>query len=106
MSGLILPRNVKREERTELPEDTGSAKESKYSLERAGRLNTQYNSVYLGSAAVHYYVKQILGNKHEYQVICQLIGFDNIPEGFADYGHKELQKALMKKFGRSRKERT
>lgn len=105
MSGLILPRNVKREERVGLPEDTGSAKESKYSLERAGRLNIQHNAVYLGSAAIHYYVKQILANKHEYQVVCQLIGIDKVEEGFADYGHKELQKVLMAHFGRSRKER-
>jgi len=97
---------MKREERADLPEDTNSAKESKFSLERAGRLNTQLHSVYLGSAAIHYYVKQILGNKHEFQVVCQLIGIDKVPEGFADYGHKELQKILMKHYGRSRKERT
>lgn len=96
---------MKNEQRETLPSDGNAAKESNHLLERAGRLLTQFGSYYLGSATVHYYVRQPMLNKHEYQIISQLIGMEKIPEGFADYGHKELQKSLMKAYGRSRKER-
>lgn len=99
MSKLILPRNMKREKNEELPQESLKNLRSKELITTAGELLAQPGAEYLGSATVHYYVRSILDNEHTYETIQQ-ISVSKVAEGFADYGFKQLQKALMEAYGR------
>lgn len=101
MSKLILPEHLKPKVETEretLPVDNKAA-ESIYSIRRSGECMKPHRAKYIGSAVIHYYDAEGTEETYRHQVITQCL-VETVPEGFADFGHKELQKALMKAFGR------
>ena len=52
---------------------------------------------YVGSACIHYYKSKF--KDHEYVTKIQdLLG--DVPEGFADFGYKQLRNAMMTHYGR------
>lgn len=104
MSKLILPYNTKTESKEEIPTDSGHARQAKSLVKGAGVLLTPEGLKWIGAAVIHYYMKPVLGNEHHYGIITQL-NVEGVPEAFADYGHKQMQKGLMAAYGKSRKER-
>lgn len=69
-------------------------------LRRAGSHLTPSNCVDLGSIGVHFYVEKGTDeNKPAFKVVCQL-AISDIPEGLADFGHKQLREQLMRHYGR------
>lgn len=111
MSELILPEHLVKnkavQSREELPLERERTQKSRYWLERAGQtLQADADGEYVGSAAVHYYRLKGEGpNNFRFAAICQIKGMTEVEEGFADYGHKELQKALMEAYGRDVKDK-
>lgn len=102
MTKLVLPRNMKRESKDNLPQDDLASIRAKELQSTQGEILARPGSTYLGSATVHYYVRNVMGNEHTYETIQQ-VSINKVPEGFADYGHKELQKSMMAAYGRKEK---
>lgn len=106
MSELILPEHLVKNKavqtREDIPLDVERHQKAQYWLERAGQtLEATSGGEYVGSAAVHYFkLKGDNPQEIKFAVLCQIRGMDTIEEGFADYGHKELQKSLMESYGR------
>lgn len=70
-------------------------------LRRAGKgCSPLGDAKYLGSAAIHYYSREVLPSNPEYFVICQTVDMKGVVEHHADVGYRQLKTALMKVFGR------
>lgn len=69
-------------------------------IKRAGTSITMLDQEYLGSAVVHFY-------RHKDQFVRlfataqQVIGMEQVQEGHADAGFKELQRTMMGAYGRT-----
>lgn len=71
-------------------------------LRKVGTWLTPVGFDYTGSAVVHYYqTKKSLLAKPEYKTITQVTLDSDVEEGFADFGWKRLQVALMSAFGKT-----
>lgn len=89
--------------RDEIPMDTERSQKAKYWLERAGQTLEPPQSEYIGSCTIHFYKHYELEGAMKYSTVSQLI-VSKVEEGLADFGHKEMQRALMKNYGRKVKE--
>ena len=70
-------------------------------MAQAGELYCPLGFRYLGSAAVHYYSKEIDGGENPSFVhVCQT-NVSKVNENHADLGWKALQAALMRSYGRA-----
>jgi hypothetical protein len=104
MSDLITPgKNTAVFDRVEIPQDIERSKKANYWLERAGQTLEPPGCEYLGSATIHYYKVKSLDDKVRHSTVSQLT-VRNVVEQLADWGYKELGKALMRTFGREVKE--
>lgn len=84
--------------------DTEDAKHSRSLMEHAARQYCPLGADYLGFAVVFYYSKTSLPSNPQFFTACQT-SVVNVPEQFADVGHKQLRTALMSAYGRSQPKR-
>lgn len=103
----LITGNRAKVEETALNPKTERSVEAQRRLTSAGELLAPQGAKYLGSAAVHFYAfdagkasGMVISGKDEYATVEQT-RVDGVNEGLADFGWKQLQKALMKAFGRT-----
>jgi hypothetical protein len=96
---IIKPVTPKFEQETHTikSEDDKRVEKSNYWLKRIGRDLEGPGLEYLGSMSVHLYRHKV--SDHTYTTIRQVL-VENVEEGLADYGFKELKKTAMGKYGR------
>lgn len=69
------------------------------SLKRAGEILVPFGCDYLGSVAVHYY-SDSESSKTAFSLATQ-VSLEKVTEGLADFGEKQLKKAMMAAYGRT-----
>lgn len=100
MTKLILPgRNTAEESHEKRNANDLPVQGAKARVVDAGRILCPFNAEYLGSAVVHFFGVPSVPGKPTYQIIIHTM-LEKVPEGFADYGHKELRKHMMDAYGR------
>lgn len=104
MSKLILPKgmgkNSAKTDREELDIRESKSALGNHHTMLSGAAFKPPGAKYLGSAVVHYYEGVFSDdNAPRFQTVTQCLVMD-VPEGLADFGHKELQRALMRTYGR------
>lgn len=90
--------NEAKENRETRTIEQGPDAEAASLIEKAGGIVQPPGLVLVGSAALFYY-KHAFTLEPTYSV-AQLLSLQAVEEGFADYGWKELRKAMMNQYGR------
>lgn len=102
MKAASFKNNVKTEVET-IKGDDDRVKTATHWLKRSGEAIRPSGFEYAGSAVVHYY--KGLFNRNSFTTVCQA-SVEGVEEGLADFGWKNLRKELMRRFGRTEKQRT
>ena len=101
MDGLILPGGKNRAEVTTEKRNAHDlpAQGAKARIREAGKILQPWNAEYLGSAVIHYYAVPSTSDKPTFLILCHT-DLENVSEGHASQGWKELKDHMMESYGR------
>lgn len=100
-----MSENKAKVDRQEIATNNLAALRAKALIEEAAKLLAPLGAEYSGSAVIHYFELPSIGHNQRRFATATQVYIENIDEGFADWGHKELQKALMRSYGREVKDK-